>query len=77
VRLLADATVLTVQIHDDGRGFDPTATHVAGGLSGMRERVELLGGSVWIDVAPGDGVMVTAELPLTAMNNPDAAGESP
>lgn len=77
VRLLADATVLTVQIHDDGRGFDPAATHVAGGLSGMRERIELLGGSVWIDAAPGEGVVVTAELPLHALEDRVAMGEAP
>jgi hypothetical protein len=43
----------------------------------MRERVELLGGGVWIDAAPGEGVIVTAELPLTAPDDRDAAGEGP
>ena len=34
------------------------------GLSGMRERVLLLGGYVTIESAPGSGTHLTAELPL-------------
>src|SRR5690606_29300891 len=42
VRMLADTTMLTVAIRDDGRGFDPAHPRVASGLGGMEERVELL-----------------------------------
>jgi signal transduction histidine kinase len=35
-----------------------------GGVSGMRERVELLGGTLTIDSAPGQGTHVMAVLPL-------------
>jgi signal transduction histidine kinase len=34
------------------------------GLAGMRERAELLGGSLWAGPAPGGGFAVTAVLPL-------------
>ena len=35
---------MTLRVHDDGQGFDPSE-HAGGfGLLGMRERVELLGG---------------------------------
>jgi signal transduction histidine kinase len=37
---------------------------VTGGLSGMRERAELLGGALTITSAPGAGTTVAARLPL-------------
>lgn len=67
----AMATTLTVRIHaadgyvelevaDNGKGFDPNApTHKEGmGLVGMRERVKRLGGTLWLDSAPGQGTRV-------------------
>ena len=51
-----DRLVLTVR--DDGVGGTPTAGH---GMTGMRERVASLGGSVTIDGA--DGMCVTVTLP--------------
>lgn len=59
---LGDDLVLTV--HDDGRGFDPTAEfpgHL--GLHSMRERVEALGGHIWLESTPGKGTQVSAYLP--------------
>ena len=67
VRLWRDHDVLGVQVEDRGRGFDPQAVASAGrstGLSGMQERVELLGGQLTVEARPGDGTRVTAELPL-------------
>jgi PAS domain S-box-containing protein len=67
VTLWADSAVLSVQIEDSGRGFDPTrarAGHVSSGLAGMRERATLLGGQFTVETAPGAGTQITAELPL-------------
>jgi signal transduction histidine kinase len=67
VRLWADQEILHLQIHDQGVGFDVKATLAAtttGGLSGMYERVVLLGGQLTIESAPGAGTCLTAELPL-------------
>ena len=52
-------------IEDDGVGFDPQALTPAEqvGLMGMRERLELLGGSLGIESAPGEGCSVYARLP--------------
>jgi len=53
-----------VQVHDDGKGFDPgqarPSTH---GLAGMRHRVEAAGGSLTVDSSPGNGTRVIAVLP--------------
>ncbi len=53
-------------VEDDGVGFDPDALAPAEqiGLIGMRERLELLGGSLRLESAPGSGCSVHARLPL-------------
>jgi signal transduction histidine kinase len=59
-----DGSIAAV-IEDDGSGFDPRATTHAGiGLVGMRERVGLVGGRLWIESAAGSGTTVLAEVPL-------------
>ncbi len=58
----ADDTV-HLQVRDDGAGFDPTAETDGFGLLGMRERVELLDGSLHVDSAPGAGTTVRATFP--------------
>jgi signal transduction histidine kinase len=64
VRLWVGQDMLGVEIEDRGIGFDPLALGVSPGLSGMRERVALLGGQLMIESAPGSGTSITAELPL-------------
>lgn len=54
-----------VTVRDDGRGFDPTAVNGGFGLTGMRERVELAGGELRIEAAPGGGTTILASIPLT------------
>lgn len=53
-----------IAVRDDGRGFDPSAPTDGFGLSGMRERVELFGGSLEIDSSVGGGTEVRARIPL-------------
>lgn len=40
---------LRISVRDDGHGFDPEAPTAGLGLVGMRERVELAGGSLAVD----------------------------
>lgn len=64
--------LLTIEIEDDGKGFDPSslAGPVAAGrglgLLGIRERVELLGGTVTIESSPGQGarIALTVAVPM-------------
>jgi len=51
-----------LRVEDDGRGFDPVATPGLG-LDGMRERVELTGGHLVLETAPGSGTVVFARWP--------------
>jgi len=63
--------VLTIEIEDDGVGFEPSAVKRpkdeghGWGLLGITERVEALGGTVEIDSTPGQGVrlVITVRLP--------------
>jgi PAS domain S-box-containing protein len=67
VRLWATPETLSLQIEDQGSGFDAEAalaTLRSGGLTGMRERVVLLGGHIVIESHPGKGTEITIELPL-------------
>jgi len=51
-------------VRDDGAGFDPAADTNGFGLLGMRERVELLGGGLSLDAAPGHGTTITVSIPV-------------
>jgi PAS domain S-box-containing protein len=55
---------LGVRIADDGNGFDPGTESAGYGLRGMRERVDLLDGSLTVESARSRGTSVTAALPL-------------
>jgi signal transduction histidine kinase len=54
---------LTVTVRDDGSGFDPSTPAGGFGLVGMRERAELLGGTIVVASTDGAGTTVTASLP--------------
>jgi signal transduction histidine kinase len=68
-----EATV-HMSVRDDGDGFDPNAETDGFGLLGMRERVDLLGGEISIDSAPGQGATVTASLPVQRASGERLAG---
>jgi PAS domain S-box-containing protein len=57
--------VVKAIIEDDGAGFEPEAAQASGrlGLAGMRERAEMLGGSLVIESRPGRGTSVFLEVP--------------
>lgn len=59
---------VTLDIYDDGTGFDPSAAAPpsdAGGygLRAMRQRVEQLGGVFSVESSPGEGTIVAAQVP--------------
>ena len=66
---------ITIEITDDGHGFDP-ARQRGMGILGMEERVRRLGGTFTIESAPGKAATVKAELPLRHADSPQAAHDS-
>ena len=68
IQLSEGEGVIRIEIEDDGRGFEPeNVSHAERrhfGLMGIEERVDILGGKVKIDSAPGQGTRVHLEVPL-------------
>lgn len=68
VALDVDDGVLTLQVADDGQGFDVARPVRTGwphfGLQTMRERAEAIGGAFDIVSRPGEGTKVTVRVPL-------------
>ncbi|MFY4717079.1 sensor histidine kinase [Streptomyces sp. LaBMicrA B280] len=57
------AGTVSVEIRDDGVGFDPDTPSAGYGLAGMRARVEEAGGGLRVISGPGAGTIVRATLP--------------
>ena len=72
VGLVQENGTLTLQVADDGRGFDPDQVHdrmvhdgrLGLGLLGMRERLGMIGGELLIESQPGSGTRIMARAPL-------------
>jgi signal transduction histidine kinase len=73
VEIREDGETVYVEVRDDGAGFDPAADTTGFGLLGMRERVELLDGTMRIDSSVGAGATVRASFPVQRR----AAGTAP
>jgi len=63
---------VSLDIYDDGTGFDPqvpvTGSEAGGyGLRAMRQRAEQLGGVLSVESAPGEGAVIAAQLPAPAL----------
>jgi PAS domain S-box-containing protein len=58
--------VLVVEVADDGHGG--ADVELGTGLRGLCDRVEALGGQLWIESAPGNGTLVRGELPVPLGN---------
>lgn len=65
VSLRGEEGILTLSVEDDGKGFDLRELSNSGGLGvvGMRERAELIGGTLEIRSDPGGGTVVLMKIP--------------
>ena len=55
---------LQIAVRDDGCGFDPDSVAAGRGLVGMRERIELLGGTIDVHSASAGGTRISARVPV-------------
>ena len=66
VWVVVDSHGLSIQIIDNGEGFDFSSTLSSGkgsGLVGIRERAELLGGALSVQSDPGQGTRLEVDFP--------------
>jgi signal transduction histidine kinase len=54
---------ISFSVADNGAGIEPSATAHAMGLTGMRDRIEAVGGELEIISSPGRGTVVRASVP--------------
>ncbi len=80
VVLARDGDLVQLTVADDGVGFDPETLELDGarpagfGLFSIRERLDLMGGSLDIDASPGRGARFTVTAPIAA---PARDGDQP
>ncbi|MEZ0387589.1 MAG: sensor histidine kinase [Verrucomicrobium sp.] len=73
VRLEFTAESVTLEVKDDGRGFDTSAPAPRGhfGVLGIRERVNKLQGKLFLESTPGKGTTVRVVVPAEVAKRPN------
>jgi signal transduction histidine kinase len=69
VRIQRSRQLLSILIHDDGRGFNLERVPAGHGIVNMRRRLQQLGGEAQIVSAPENGCSITLQLPLRQENH--------
>lgn len=67
VQLVTFGETVQLMIEDDGEGFDKNEIDIyksGFGLTGMKNRISALSGSLLIDSSPGHGTTIIAQIPL-------------
>lgn len=63
--IASTANEITIEIKDDGKGFDPNTIRSGNGLANIRSRAAAMKAGIRIDAAPGKGTSVSMKIPLT------------
>jgi signal transduction histidine kinase len=66
VRLVDDCDGTLVEVDDDGAGFPPERRGAGYGLTGMRARIQEVGGELDVASTPGGGTCLTVRVPTVA-----------
>jgi signal transduction histidine kinase len=75
ISLRTDVNEITVEIKDNGKGFDVAGARRAKSQSGgvgllnMRSRAQMLGGDLSIEARPGAGTRVILTIPRSSLDN--------
>ncbi len=65
ITLVRKQGAAVVVVEDDGKGFEPASVRAGAlGFTGMRERIELVGGRLTIESSPRAGTTLVAEVPV-------------
>jgi signal transduction histidine kinase len=72
--------VLSIDVIDDGVGFDAGSSREGTGIRGMVDRLDAIGGRLEVRSSPGAGTVVTASVPVAPggpMTRPDQDAQEP
>jgi signal transduction histidine kinase len=72
VSVRATDGMLTFEVVDDGRGFDPSTNGRGSGLQGIADRLGALDGTVDVVSAPGAGTTVRGYVPVESLEGAPA-----
>lgn len=69
IQIRREGSSMACSVRDDGKGFDTQALYIRAnnsglGLLGMRERLNSIGGTLFIESSPGNGTRLTIRVPL-------------
>jgi signal transduction histidine kinase len=64
IQLFTQDGILTLQIQDNGKGFEPTQNSTGYGIQGMKERIAALDGQFKLSSQPGEGCLISVKVPL-------------
>lgn len=69
VSLVCEPDLIVIEVQDNGRGFDqgeirPQQGREPLGIQGMRERIELFAGRLYVESKRGEGTLIRGELPV-------------
>lgn len=70
VLLVFDVEEIHLNLRDNGCGFDPAGKYEGFGLKGIAERVEHMGGRLFVQSANGVGTTISVVLPVGAPTEP-------
>jgi signal transduction histidine kinase len=78
IRVIEEDDDIVLELRDNGRGFDTTQPGPEGhfGMSMMRERAQIGGGSLEVESAPGQGTTINVRFPIALLQR-DVPGSEP
>ncbi|MFT5278559.1 MAG: PAS domain S-box-containing protein [Bacteroidia bacterium] len=64
IQLVDHEYSLVLTVEDDGKGMDETKLNAGNGLGNIKARTEAIGGTFYIEGAPGKGTLAYIEIPI-------------